>query len=187
MPRGALLRVRLPRDPRHGGMLPVAWAATATAHVAPPDIASVIAESLVEGVINAGEYPLFPALAHVPWVHRQDVELILLVNRQLVLSALVIFPVPIDSEVLNQHSVRKTEIRVPQADLPAVQDGGWLFIYERQAVFVEQRPYPVFTQRSVGCIASPCASVAAKRIFDHADMPRSLYLYKAFGCQRRPT
>ena len=187
MPRGALLRVRLPRDPRHSGMLPVAWAATATAHVAPPDIASVIAESLVEGVINAGEYPLFPALAHVPWVHRQDVELILLVDSQLVLCSSVVLLVSVDSEVLDQHPVRKSEVRVPQADLPAVQDGGRLLIYERQAVFVEQCPYPVFTPRSVGCIASPCASVAAKRIFDHADMPRSLYLYKAFGCQRRPT
>lgn len=117
-------------------------------------MASIVAESPVEGMVNSGEYALFPAIAHVPRIHRQDVHLISLVNGQLVLSALVVFTVSVDSEVLNQQSVRKREIRIPQPDLSTIQDGSWFLIREGQAILVEQMPDSMLPQRLVGGIPS---------------------------------
>ena len=112
----------------------------------------------VEGLIDPGQHPLFPAAAHVSWIHGQAIHLILTVCRQLVLCASVVFSVSIDPEVLNQHSVRKAEIWIPQADLAAIQNGGRLLIDEGQPIFVEQCPYLVFPLRFVGCIPAACAS-----------------------------
>ena len=137
----------------HGASLPAAVGCSRRLSGAlvssPHGSCAVVLQSPFKCMVDLAQQPILPCSRKIPRIQGQHLDLVLPVYGQLVLRPLVVVRLALNSEVLKQWTVGQSEVRIPNASLPFIHDGGRFLIDERQPVSIQKSCYLMLRPRFV--------------------------------------